>query len=160
MRVRCGRTCMSSKLRNSAHPGRGWSHFAHGGAGIGVRGEGRTREEAFEQAAMALTGVVADPALVRPEAAVRIECVAPDDELLLADWLNALIYEMSTRGMLFGRFEVRLAGHALEADAWGEAVDVVRHQPAVAVKGAATGEGLKVACSRDGMWSAECCVDV
>ncbi len=109
---------------------------------------------------MALTGLMVDPALVRPEAAVRIECLAPDDELLLADWLNALIYEMSTRGMLFGKFEVRLAGHALEADAWGEPVDVVRHQPAVEVKGAATGAGLKVACSRDGVWSAECNVDV
>jgi tRNA nucleotidyltransferase (CCA-adding enzyme) len=127
---------------------------------MGVRGEGHTREEAFEQAAMALTGVMVDPALVRAEAAVRIECVAPDDELLLADWLNALIYEMSTRGMLFGKFEVRLAGHELEADAWGEPVDVVRHQPAVEVKGAATGAGLQVACSRDGMWSAECSVDV
>jgi SHS2 domain-containing protein len=149
---------MSSKLRNSAHPGRGWSHFAHG-AEIGVRGEGQTREEAFEHAALALTGFIVDPVLVRPASPVRIECVAPDDELLLVDWLNALIYEMATRQMLFGRFEVRLAGHALDAVAWGEPVDVVRHQPAAEIKGASR-NGLKVARHSSGVWSAECSVDV
>ena len=38
----------------------------------------------------------------------RSRCEAPDDELLLVDWLNALIYEMATRHMLFGRFAVSL----------------------------------------------------
>ena len=39
----------------------GWEHFAHG-ADVGVRGVGATLNEAFEQAALALTAVVADPA--------------------------------------------------------------------------------------------------
>src|SRR5258708_14308652 len=45
---------------------------------------------------------------------------SPDDELLFVDWLNALIYEMATRSAVFGRFEVRLSDHRLEAIAWGE----------------------------------------
>ncbi len=67
----------------------------------------RRASEAFEQAALALTAVVADPARVGANSAIEIRCEAPDDELLLADWLNALVYEMATRGMLFGRFDVR-----------------------------------------------------
>jgi SHS2 domain-containing protein len=36
-----------------------WSHFAHG-ADIGLRGEGRSKAEAFEEIARALTGVVTE----------------------------------------------------------------------------------------------------
>ena len=136
----------------------GWEHFAHG-ADIGVRGIGATRGEAFEQAALALTAVVVDPAQVAPDTVIEIRCEAPDDELLLADWLNALIYEMATRGMLFGRFAVVLDDHALAAKAWGEPVDRPRHRPAVEVKGA-TYTALSVARRGDGRWVAQCVVDV
>ena len=134
-----------------------WEHFAHG-ADIGVRGTGATEAEAFEQAALALTAVVADPAGVRQTARVMLACDAPDDELLLAEWLNALVYEMSTRKMLFSRFAVRLGKGRLEAEAWGEPVDVARHRPAVEVKGA-TYTALRVA--REGeAWLAQTVVDV
>lgn len=136
----------------------GWEHFPHG-ADIGVRGIGGTRDEAFEQAALALTGVVVDPGQVAAAQRVAIRCEAPDDELLLADWLNAVIYEMATRDMLFGRYAVRLEDHALEATAWGERVDRARHLPAVEVKGA-TYTALSVARRADGSWVAQCVVDV
>ena len=135
-----------------------WEHFAHG-ADIGVRGSGRTLDEAFAEAALALTAVVADPARVLPRIAVDIRCEAPDVELLLADWLNALIYAMATRAMLFGRFEVRTSDCSLTAKAWGEPLDRARHQPAVEVKGA-TYTALSVARRHDGVWVAQCVVDV
>lgn len=156
---------MNSKVRNSTHSPSGWSHFAHGSTGaIGLRGEGSTREQALERAALALTGVSVHPARVRPEIPVRIECLAPDDETLLVDWINALVYEMTTRGMVFGRFDVRLAGHALEADAWGEHVDLVRHEPAAQVRGA-TCEDVRLHKSsgnsqQQQYWIAECIVDL
>ncbi len=136
----------------------GWEHFTHG-ADIGVRGVGATKGEAFEQAALALTAVMTDPSGVTPATAIAIRCEAPDDELLLADWLNALTYEMATRRMLFGRYAVTLDGHRLTATAWGEAVDRVRHRPAVEVKGA-TYTALAVRCGEDGRWIAQCVVDV
>ena len=135
-----------------------WEHFPHG-ADIGVRGIGATRAEAFEQAALALTAVVTDPAQVVAETVVEIRCEAPDDELLLADWLNALIYEMATRTMLFGRFTVSFRDHVLEAKMWGEPLDRLRHRPAVEVKGA-TYTALSVLRRDDGMWVAQCVVDV
>jgi SHS2 domain-containing protein len=136
----------------------GWSHFDHG-ADIGIRGEGPTLEQAFEQAALALTAVTANPEDIRAVDAVEIACRAPDDELLFLDWINALIYAMATRGMLFGRFRVRLGGGELRGTAWGEAVDVERHRPAVEVKGA-TCTNLRVAQTGNGGWVAECVVDV
>lgn len=134
-----------------------WEHFAHG-ADIGVRGVGATPEQAFEQAALALTAVVTDPAAVRGHDPVAVDCEAPDLETLLADWLNALIFEMATRGWLFNRFSVRIEGRRLHGRAWGEPVDVARHEPAVEVKGA-TFTCLRVAEQRGG-WVAQCVVDV
>jgi len=135
-----------------------WEHFRHE-ADIGVRGFGPTREAAFEQAALALTAVLTDPAGVAPRAPVRIACGAPDDALLFCDWLNALIYETATRHMLFGRFEVDIADGRLEATAWGEPVDIDRHRPAVEIKGATYTE-LDVRRLADGVWLAQCVVDV
>jgi SHS2 domain-containing protein len=135
-----------------------WSHFAHG-ADIGVRGRGASKEEAFEQTALALTGVLTDPATVEAREPVEIRCAAPDDEILLVDWLNALVYEMATRRMIFGRYQVRLQDGRLEGTAWGEPVDTAKHQPAVEVKGA-TYTALRVHQLEDGDWVAECVVDV
>jgi len=135
-----------------------WEHFEHD-ADVGVRGWGQTRAQAFEQAALAMTAAVTDPALVRPLARVVVRLHDDDPELLLTDWLNALIYEMSTRRMLFGRFSVRIGDHGLAALAEGEPLDIERHRPAVEVKGATLTE-LKVAQQPDGSWVAQCVVDV
>jgi tRNA nucleotidyltransferase (CCA-adding enzyme) len=134
-----------------------WEHYEHG-ADVGVRGYGASKGEAFEQAALALTAASTDPAEVEPRSRVAIACEAPDDELLFAEWLNAIVYEMSTRRMLFGRYAVRLEAGRLEGEAWGEPVDLERHHPAVEVKGA-TYTTLRVA--REGArWVAQTVVDV
>jgi SHS2 domain-containing protein len=131
--------------------------FAHD-ADIGVRGRGRTLAEAFANAGRALTSVVTDPASVREVVSVEIAGEAADPELLLFDWLNALVFEMATRRVLFARYEVKVDGGRLAARAFGEPVEVGRHQPAVEVKGA-TWTGLRVA-REGGGWVAECVVDV
>jgi len=134
-----------------------WEHFPHD-ADVGVRGVGATKAQAFEQAALALTAVVADLQTIEAQQPVQVECEAPDDELLLADWLNSLIYEMSARKMLFSRFSVQFDGPRLRGEAWGEAVDPSRHHPAVEIKGA-TYTSLRVA-QENGEWVAQTVVDV
>jgi SHS2 domain-containing protein len=134
-----------------------WEHFPHG-ADMGVRGFGATKAEAFEQAALAMTAVVTDTTGVEARETVRVACEAPDDELLLAEWLNSLIYEMATRKMLFSRFAVQIDGTRLSAQAWGERADVARHHPAVEIKGA-TYTALRVARDDSG-WVAQTVVDV
>jgi SHS2 domain-containing protein len=78
---------------------------------------------------------------------------------LLVDWLNALIFEMATRKMLFACFAARIEGVALRGEAWGETMDRARHPLAVEVKGA-TYTALRVAQNPDGVWMAQCVVDV
>jgi SHS2 domain-containing protein len=152
-----GKTDTPAKPSTSSQSPRA-EHFAHG-ADVGVRGIGESREAAFEQAAVALSEIVTERHKIEPMAAVTIECQAPDDALLLVDWLNALIYHMSTDRMLFSRFTVSIRDHRLRAEAWGEPIDRDRHAPAVEPKGA-TYTALKVERGADGNWTAQCVVDV
>ncbi len=135
-----------------------WEHYSHP-ADIGIRGIGPTREEAFAQAALALSAVIADLDRIEPREAVEIVCNEEDDDLLFYGWLGALLCEMGMRGMLFSRFEVRATGTGLTATVWGERVDIDRHEPAVEVK-AATYADLNVRQRADGTWVAQCVVDV
>lgn len=135
-----------------------WEHFEHD-ADIGIRGIAPTVEQAFEQAAIAMTAVVTRPDLVADAKAVAIHCAAPDTELLLVSWINELVYEMAVHGLLFNRYQVAIKDGALSATAFGEAVDRQKHQPAVEIKGA-TFTGLRVYQQADGLWVAQCVVDV
>jgi tRNA nucleotidyltransferase (CCA-adding enzyme) len=139
---------------SSAH----WEHFQHG-ADIGVRGYGPSLASAFEQAALALSAVLVDLDSVKRNETVEIELEAPNSDLLLYDWLNAIIFEMGTRDMIFGAYDVSISGNKLIGRAHGEAVDRERHQPAVEIKGATMTE-LATGEIRPGEWRAQCVVDV
>jgi tRNA nucleotidyltransferase (CCA-adding enzyme) len=135
-----------------------WEHYSHP-ADIGIRGFGPSKEEAFAQAALALTAIIADLKTVEPKEEVKISCQEQDDELLFVSWLNALIYEMATRQMLFSRFDVSIDSEHLLAKACGEKIDVKKHSPVVEVK-AATYTDLKVGQDKNGDWVVQCVVDV
>ena len=135
-----------------------WEHFSHE-ADVGVRGFGNSMEEAFEQAALALTAVVTSIDRVQQEKTVKITCAGPDREILFVDWLNAVIYAMVTRNMLFSRFQVAVRDGRLTGTLVGEAIDRVRHEPAVEPKGATYTE-LEVMQQEDGRWYAQCIIDV
>ena len=134
-----------------------WSHFPHE-ADIGLRGNGIDKESAFEAIALALTAVITDPDRVTARDSISIACQAPSDEILLVDWLNALIFEMSVRKMLFREFDVTITDGNLTARVRGEKVRRDKHYPAVEVKGA-TFTALAVD-ETDSGWSVQCVVDV
>ena len=145
-----------------------WQHYSHP-ADMGIRGVGQTKEQAFAQAALALTAVITDLNRVEPKEVIEISCEEQDDELLFVSWLNALIFEMATRSMLFSKFEVKIKDSVLSANVYGEKIDLKKHNPAVEVK-AATYTDLKVrqfgteftveGQNKDGGWMAQCIVDV
>ena len=135
-----------------------WEHFEHE-ADIGLRAVAPSRDVLFELMGEALTAVITEPATVRSTHAVTIFCEAPDDALLLVDWLNSLVYEMATRRMIFGEWQVELTGQRLNARVSGEPVDRSRHQPAVEPKGV-TYTDLEVGQDDDGSWRGQCVVDV
>ena len=145
---------MSTEAKTSTSS---WAHFAHD-PDIGAVGIGPTKAEAFRQAGLALTAVVTDPSRVTPLHPVPVFCQAQSDELLLVEWLNALVYEMAVRAMLFADFTVEIERGTLRATAFGELVDIDRHEPAVEIKGA-TLTALQVSEGPNG-WRAQCVVDV
>jgi len=135
-----------------------WEHFDHD-ADIGIRGIAPTLEESFEQSALALTAVMTDLDSIKLTSSLSITCSAPDPEILFLDWINELIFQMTTKNLLFGRFEVAINKELLTATAFGEEVDREKHHPAVEIKGATFTE-LRVYQNADAMWVAQCIVDV
>lgn len=137
---------------------KGWEHYSHT-ADMGIRGFGATKEEAFAQAALAMIAISVDLKKIKTEQQIEITCEDDDDELLFIVWLNRLLYEMAARKMLFGRFEIKIEGRRLTANAWGEDLDLKRHRPVVEIKGASYTD-LKVRQDRQGLWMAQCVVDI
>jgi protein archease len=140
-----------------------WSeHFEHA-ADVGVRGLGATPARAFEGAARALFLLLCeDLSRVREQIEEPVACEAATLEELLVAYLNELIFLSDSRGLVFGRFEVRIdpatRGLRLTGRAWGEPFDSERHEFTVQPKGA-TFTALRVA--REGQrWVAQCVVDV
>ena len=136
---------------------RGWQHFSHE-ADLGICGWGATLSAAFEEAGEALTAAVTH-ATVRPDVEVHVSCRAPNLELLFVEWLNAIIYEMAVRNMIFSRYKVSIDESQLMGTLWGEPIDVPRHEPACEPKGATYTE-LRVTQTQEKGWVARCVVDV
>lgn len=144
---------MSSHLIQEAH----YECFPYEGD-IGVRGMGWTEQSAFEQAALALTSIVCEPEKIAQREVVFIHCHAPNPEILLMDWLNALIREAATRNMIFGRFRVNLFDHRLEGIAWGDTRDQ-KHQHRLLEIKRATDTELQVEKQINGRWLAQCVIE-
>lgn len=126
---------------------------------MGIRGFGPTPEAAFEHAAMAMFAIMVDLTTVQPVEPVEISCQQPDLELLFVDWLNGLLYQADVRRMVFCRFKVDIVGDRLNGTAWGQPIDPTKHVLLVEVK-AATLASLAVRQDKQGIWIAQCIVDV
>ena len=148
---------MPSGMTSDGSPVAGYELLPHD-ADVWVQGHGPTMGSAFEQVALALTRVVTETE-VSPDTKVEVSCSSADTELLLVDWLDAIIYEMSVRKMLFARYEVEIADNDLRGTLWGEPINVARHAPACEPKGADAHRGLGSRAA-DGLWYAGCVIDV
>ncbi len=137
----------------------GYETFEHG-ADIGIRGIGRSPEEAFINAAKALFSLmVINLEEVRPERRVEVFAEAEALEELLLDWLNNLLSVASIENLVFSEFECQIKEqYKLSGWAAGEKIDPNRHELGEEVKGA-TYTMLKVEKIND-LWVAQCVVDV
>ena len=128
-------------------------------ADLGLRVRAATREELFADAGRALCSLIAaNLGDVRPVEKVEFRLEGDDDEYLLFDWLNELLFTYESRRLLLSDFDVRFTSGGLQATARGEPADPARHQLDHEVK-AITYHGLKVAHEPDG-WLAEVIVDI
>ncbi|MEM2908174.1 MAG: archease [Candidatus Hadarchaeales archaeon] len=120
---------------------------------IGFRAYGRTLAQAFENAALALFEIMVDTSKVEPREKVEIELEAEDEQALLYDWLDKLLYFHDARGLVLSKFEVELSslprGMKLKAKAWGERFDPAKHPERTAVK-AMTYHMMEIKLGSDG----------
>lgn len=134
-----------------------YDYFDHD-ADIGVIGRGQTVEAAFESAAAAMFAIMAEVAQLNGEQYVEFGFREADPELALVTWLNGLLAEARSRGLVFSRFRLRRVGDGWIGEAWGEPWREELER-GVEVKGA-TLTMLSVGQTAGGEWEARCVVDV
>ena len=113
-------------------------------ADVGIIAYGADMSQAFANAAKALFSLITELDDVGEVLHRDIELTATDEESLLVEWLNELIYQFDTEGIIFKRFDIiQLDNTQLKARSYGEKVDSSRHKLKTGVK-AATYHMLKV----------------
>ena len=113
-------------------------------ADVGVVAYGDNISQAFSNAARALFSLITELDSVAEVVYRDIELTATDEESLLVEWLNELIYLFDTENIVFKRFDVTVLPNVrLRARSYGENVDSLRHRLKTGVK-AATYHMLKV----------------
>jgi SHS2 domain-containing protein len=113
-------------------------------ADVSIIAYGADIRQAFVNAARALFNLIAELEDVAEILHRDIELTAPDQESLLVEWLNELIYLFDTEGIIFKRFDItKLNSTRLKARSYGEKADSSRHRLKIGVK-AATYHMLKV----------------
>ena len=113
-------------------------------ADVGIVAYGKDLKEAFANAAFGMFSLIADLEKVRGSISREIDVQSTDQEALLVDWLNELLYLFDVEHIIFKRFEITaLSQKKLKAKVYGEKIDTSRHQLKTAVK-AATYHMLKI----------------
>lgn len=120
-----------------------YEQFSHT-ADIGVRVFGRTLKELFENAAFAMFDILADLDGLKGEITQDFELTAPNYEELLISWLDELLYNFYTKGIIFYKFEVTLISEdIINAKAFGRMIGENRNRLKTEIK-AATYYNLKI----------------
>jgi SHS2 domain-containing protein len=105
-------------------------------ADVGIRAYGADITEAFANAARGLFSLITEPDDIREVEEREIELTADDQESLLVNWLNELIYLFDTENIVFKRFDItQLDDNQLKAKCYGERADISRHKIKTGVKG-------------------------
>jgi len=113
-------------------------------ADVVIKAYGDSLNQAFANAARALFSLITELDNVGEVVYRDIELIAPDQESLLVQWLNELIYLFDTENIIFNRFDIsQLGSTQLKARSYGEKVDSAKHKLKTGVK-AATYHMLKV----------------
>jgi SHS2 domain-containing protein len=120
-----------------------------------VEAYGESLEEAFANAAVAMTDVMTEHEKVTPtnEAVFTVE--AQDEQALLYNWLEELLLAFELKGKIYSRFEVSEIkqtpkGLRLCAKAWGEPYNADKHPSKVGIK-AATYHMMEILKQPDGV---------
>jgi SHS2 domain-containing protein len=106
--------------------------------------------------------LLVDSDTVAAQCSRQVSLTAHDQESLVVDWLNELLYLYEATGFLLKECRVALPGPGrLEAQCRGELLDPARHHIQTVIK-AATYHGLEVSNkgSKTGQWRVQVILDV
>jgi SHS2 domain-containing protein len=108
-------------------------------ADVYVRAHGVTMQEAYENAALAMFETVTNTAKVAQKEEETLTVEAEDQYALLYNWLEALLVNSETKGMLYSKFQITewtetADQFKITAHVWGEKFNPKRHPQKVAVK--------------------------
>ncbi len=115
---------------------------------IYVAAYGKSLEEAFENAALAMFEAMTNLKDVSPEVKVNFVVEGEDEESLLYNWLEELLVKFEVENILFSKFKIhkieKLNGKLkLEAEALGEHYNPEKHISKVGIK-AVTYHGMEI----------------
>jgi len=108
-------------------------------ADVYIRAHGKTMEEAYENAALAMFETMTDTDKIAQTQQETLDVEAEDQYALLYNWLEALLVKFETEGMLCSKFQItdwKEAADAFKfrANVWGEKFDPKKHPQKVGVK--------------------------
>ncbi|MEW6733484.1 MAG: archease [Acidobacteriota bacterium] len=128
-------------------------------ADLGLRITAPDLNSLFAQTAEAFFSLIVENlSEVHAEQQIDFQITGEDKAYLLFDWLNELLYTFDTRHLLLCQYNVEVDETGLRAQAWGEKLDINRHQLDHEIK-AITYHELKVEQISYG-WQAEVIVDI
>ena len=121
-------------------------------ADVGIIAYGADIGQAFANAARALFSLITELDNVDEALHRDIQLEAFDQESLLVQWLNELIYLFDVENIIFKRFDIiKLNDTKLKARSYGEKVNISKHKLKTGVKAATyhmlqvnKGDGCKV----------------
>ena len=108
-------------------------------ADVFIASYGKTMEEAFENAAIAMFEVMTDTKKVKSTLEDSILVKGKDELELLYNWLEILIVNFEVKNRLYSKFKIlslkkNLGFFTLNAKIWGEIFDPKKHVQKVGVK--------------------------
>lgn len=101
-------------------------------ADVGYKAYGKTIDEAFENAALAMFEVITDTSKIEAKIGKKIEIESEDLVALLYDWLTELLFLHDSEYMVFSKFKVIINEknglYNLKGVLWGEEFDLEIHE--------------------------------
>lgn len=104
-------------------------------ADIGFKAYGKTLNEAFENAGIAMFNIITDTSDVEPKTEISFEVTSEDKVSLLYDYLEELLFHHEIDFMLFSEFQVEIDdGLHLKATIKGEEINWDKHERKTEIK--------------------------
>ncbi len=108
-------------------------------ADVYIRAHGKSMEEAYENAALAMFEVMTDTDKIAQTKEENLEVEAEDQYALLYNWLEALLVKFETENMLYSKFQITNwketdENFKFKAKIWGEKFEPSKHPQKVGVK--------------------------